>query len=384
MSQRDDLRRRLAPVANRMSAWMHQSSWPLWWRRARLANGAFREVLDFEGNPDTSTESRVRVQARQVFSFALARRLGWREDALEHDLSESLRRFRLTCFREDGIAGRRVDIERGELIDNTPDLYDNAFCVLALAACRQVLDPALTESAWRQLLASLDEHMAVDAGQGFHEFLPPPDTRRQNPHMHLFESLLLLYEATGDDSVRERAERLFAFIEERFFDQSQNVVSEHVDAQRTAVATYEPGHSMEWVWLLGYRARLFNTDLHPFAVSLYEHFLAAGMPEGRTPMALTTANAPQDMTRRLWSQTESLKAHLCMLELGPGEGRAAAAARAHAAADAIASDWLTNTVDGGWRDRFDEHGRAVADNMPASTGYHLYLAISELARLANN
>ncbi len=373
----------LTAVAERLLAWMHEQSWPLWWRAARLDNGAFREVLDFDGRAVADDTSRVRVQARQIFSFALAQRLGWNEPGLQAGLASSLERFLATCFGSDGVAGRRVDIQSGELRDETPDLYDNAFCVLALAACRQVLAPARVDEAVGRLLTSIDGTLGRDDGEGYHEFLPPPTARRQNPHMHLFESLLLLYDATRDEAVAHRAATLFAFIEERFFDRRQAVVSEEVESPGASVADYEPGHSMEWVWLLGYRARLTGLPLHAFAPRLYEHYIGAGVAEGLTPMGLTTANQPVDATRRLWSQTESLKAHLCMLELGPDALRADAGRRALECAVAIEDEWLTGTCPGGWRDHFDAEGVCIARDMPASTGYHLYLAIAELSRIAS-
>jgi mannose-6-phosphate isomerase len=84
----------------------------------------------------------------------------------------------------------------------------------------------------------------------------------------------------------------------------------------------------------------------------------------------------------LWSQTETLKGHLCIAELGYRQHRVNAIAAAANCASDIHDHWLDAPVRGGWLDQFDEKGEVIATGMPASTGYHLYLAIAELTRVA--
>ena len=407
----------LLEAAGRLDGWMREQAWPLWWRRGRHPSGAFFEALDFAGHPLASGESRVRVQARQLFSFLLAAKLGWRQPGLGDELAASAARFLGACFRADGLAGRVVDIERGALIDDRPDLYDNAFCLLALAHSRKALGASVADAAIGRLLQSLDQRLAGPNGEGYREFFPSPalqernapsskaadsrtaapspGLRRQNPHMHLFESLLALYGQTGSGAVRQRAESLLNFISRRFFDLQGNFVREVAPSPEDS---FEPGHSMEWVWLLGHRARLFGVELHRFALPLYQRAWAAAPVAGRTPLRLPCSRAPaaaplpetppgnrgsSDPSCRLWAQAETLKAHLCMVEHGPPEMAATAAQCAAQCAEAIGERWLSGTCPGGWVDHLDAHGRRIAGTMPASTGYHLYLAISELSRVAH-
>ena len=406
----------LLEAAGRLDGWMREQAWPLWWSRGRHPNGAFFEALDFAGHPLASGESRVRVQARQLFSFLLAAKLGWRQPGLRDGLAASAARFLGTCFRADGLAGRRIDIERGELIDDEPDLYDNAFCLLALAHSREALGASVADAAIGRLLESLDQRLAQPNGEDYRESspnlasqernapsskaadsrtaAPSPGRRRQNPHMHLFESLLALHGETGNGAVRQRAESLLDFISRAFFDLRGNFVREVAPSTEDS---FEPGHSMEWVWLLGHRARLFGVELHPFALPLYQRAWAAAPVAGRTPLRLPCSRAPgasplpempsgnsgsSDPSCRLWSQAETLKAHLCMVEHGPPELAAAAAPRAAQCADAIGERWMSGVCPGGWVDHLDAHGSRIARTMPASTGYHLYLAVSELSRVA--
>ena len=346
------------------------------------------------------------VQARQLFGFMLAEQRGWRAQGLAEELAASADWFVDNCFRPDGLAGRRIDIERGLLLDDRPTLYDNAFCLLALAQGRKILGEARAGTLIGQLLGSLDRHLGLAEGDGWRESIPAPKRRLQNPHMHLFEALLVLYDQTRSDAAHRRAEALLGFIGQRFFDRQGHLVREAVlpgaqadeaggnSAERTqgggdghigdqgGEEGYEPGHSMEWVWLLGYRARLFGAPLHEFALPLYQRACAASTGAARTPMRLAADNSPIDANCRLWAQAESLKAHLCMFELGPPNLAAAAGERSLACAEAILGRWLVGVAPGGWMDRVGADGKPAAETMPASTGYHLFLAISELSRVA--
>ena len=373
--------KKLARLAEQYQDWAVGESLPLWWKANRLANGAFYEALDFEGRPVQEPLARVRVQARQIYAFALGWKLGFRKKSLPAKLERSVDRFLDTCLGPEGLPGRTVDVLSGALVDARPDLYNTGFALMALAQSRKLLDRRAADTRISRLLDSIDTHLAHEAGDGYREFLPANTIRLQNPHMHLFESLLVLYKATGNPDVQERAEGLLNFIRDTFFDPRAGVVQEKVNPTlEMSISEYEPGHSMEWVWLLGWRSRLFDLPLDPFAVRLYTHYVSAGFPEGETPMCLTVDQRPVDPSRRLWSQTEALKAHLAMAELGPPELAAPAVQRAIDCARAIRDDWLQPAVPGGWLDHFDADGNLVARDMPASMCYHLYVLAAELNR----
>jgi mannose-6-phosphate isomerase len=373
--------KKLSRLATRYETWLREASAPLWWKNDRLDNGAFYEALDFEGRPVTASRARVRVQARQIYSFALAWKLGFRKKSLPARLERSIERFLATCLGPEGLPGCEVDIEQGVLTDPKPDLYNTAFALMALAQSRKVLKGRFKDGHLSQLLDALDRHMAHEQGNGYREFLPAHSIRLQNPHMHLFESFLLLYKITGNPGLRNRAESLLNFMRDTFFDDAAGVVKEKVNpALEMNSGQYEPGHSMEWVWLLGWRSRLFDVPLDPFAVKLYTQTVGAGIPEGQTPMVLTVDHQAVDPSCRLWSQTESLRAHLAMAELGPSELSAPALERAVICARAIFDDWLKPAVPGGWLDHFDANGELIAADMPASMCYHVWGLVLEMRR----
>ena len=375
--------KKLAKSSRKLDGWMREHAWPLWWKKGRLDNGTFFEALDFDGNPAPGSVARVRVQARQIYSLALAWKLGFRKKSLPKKLELSIDRFLDTCLGPEGLPGMLVDIESGKMTDPQPNLYVTAFSLLALAQSRKVLGWQDVDAKIERLLAAVDKHLAYPGDNGYREKLPANTVRLQNPHMHLYESLLTLFKVTKDPQVQDRAENLLGFVKDTFFDRQSGVVHEKVNPTlEMAAGDYEPGHSKEWVWLLGWRARLFDMPLDPFAVQLYEKYRASGIPEGEAPLCLTVDHKPVDPTRRLWSQTESLKAHLTIAELGPPDLAEEALSRAVKCANTIYGNWLNTDCPGTWYDHFDENGKMIAKDVPASMCYHLYVMVMELKRSA--
>ena len=373
--------KKLLKISNKLDGWLREEAWPLWWKQGRKKNGLFYEALDFTGTPVPGDVARVRVQARQIYSMALAWKMGFRKKSLPKKLETSINRFYDSCIGPEGLPGMLVDIENGELTDPQPNLYVTAFTLMALAQSRKVLGGRTIDSKIGQLLDNIDRHLALPDGNGYRETLPSNTIRHQNPHMHLFESLLVLFKATSRADVHDRAESLLNFMQDTFFDSRSGVVQEKVNPNLEMTASqYEPGHSMEWIWLLGLRSRLFKVPLDPFAVRLYVHYRSAGIPPGQAPMCMTVDHKAVDPTRRLWSQTESLKAHLTIAELGPAELALPALHDAIECAENIHDEWLDTEYRGTWYDHLDANGELIAKDVPGSMCYHLYLMVMELSR----
>jgi mannose/cellobiose epimerase-like protein (N-acyl-D-glucosamine 2-epimerase family) len=375
--------KQLQAIADQLRDWMFDHAWPLWSAQGLHESYRFHETLDFAGCPSGDHESRVRTQARQVYSFALAYQLGWNRELAANIVMRAVPVLLDSVFREDGIAGRRIDVETGRLTDATGDLYDTAFCLMALAQSRDIIGYAFADEHIGLVLGSVDKELRLEAANGYRESLPEPLSRLQNPHMHFFESLLLILEKTRNTDILERAEELYEFINRLFFDRDARLIREAITVEGSDVSSgYDPGHSMEWVWLMGYRSRLCGCELPDFAYDLYERACEANVRYGNTRMRLSTDDHLVDSTVRLWSQTETLKGHLCIAELGRAQNSVSAIDAAAKCASDIHDYWLDAPVRGGWLDQSDEKGELVATGMPASTGYHLYLAIAELARVA--
>lgn len=358
-------------------AWLMEACFPLWAARGVMPGG-FAEALDLQHRSLDNPLVRVRVQARQTYVFAEALRLGWKPVRAEALVKLGLNTLQSSCRREDGLFGRRLDLETGELTDPVADLYDTAFAFYALANSRDVA-PALVDALLEQTCAAISIYLTHPAG-GYIESLPEPDHRLQNPHMHLFEATLALIQTTGYEKHRARARSLYDLFNTHFFDQKTGTLGERFSRGDWSIPDgdagniIEPGHHFEWVWLLHAYAHTLSVEVSPAASTLYKFACATLDPEGRAVQSCTRDGRLVDTSRRTWTQTEALKAHLAMHLTGERE----AEARAIRSFDILMDEYLT--PEGGWIDHYDGDGQVISQNMPASTGYHVVLAFLELIK----
>lgn len=345
------------------------------------ACGRFEERLALSGERLPDAPLRLMSQARQIHAYALAARRGWHDGLplIERAYHAMIRDF----HRRDGSPGWVYSIRRdGSVADTCRDLYGHAFALLAIASYAEATGRREALALAEETLAFIDSDMVAAQGGGFVEQLPPASNpRRQNPHMHLFESLLALWECSGDARYLERASRLFELFANRLFRPDPGVLGEYFTddlrpAEGVAGAIVEPGHHHEWVWLLRRFEAASGCDVQVFVDALYGHadrygFDAGGMIHGE----LLADGTPRAGPCRIWPVTEAIRSNLIEARHGrsQGEGRAAALAVL------LRERFLTTELAGGWRDKLDHDGRCMNEFMPASTLYHLMGAIDELS-----
>lgn len=367
--------------ADLVLSWLFDACFPLWASAGPDPRGGFRERLTLEGAPIDDAQTRVRVQARQTFVFAQAALMGWRRDTALDLVRRGAGIMLEGCRRPDFLFGKMMRAGGG-LADPQPDLYDNAFCLMALAwAARALGEGRLLDEADRTL-AALDAQMAHPFG-GYLETLPKTLPRRQNPHMHLFEAALALHAADPSRGYLARADAIAALLQEKFLDAATGALREFFDDEWTPAAgpegaIVEPGHMFEWSWLLGGYAKAKGVAPLAAQRTLYAAALPFADARGLAPQTADRHGRIRDGSRRTWPQTEALKAHLATLEAGD----AAAAARADLVLSSLFTDYLDGVPKGLWRDHFDGDGRMLAQDAPASTGYHIVLALTEYVRVA--
>ena len=363
--------------------WLLDACFPLWSERGTFGCG-FLEALDLQHRPIEVGAARVRVQARQTYVFAVAQGLGWSSRHGGGLVQLGLEAMEKNCRREDGLFGRQLDLTTGNLTDETADLYDTAFGLYALSNVHllalengQEALAGRAQALIEETVTALDAQL-TDATGGYAESLPKPDYRKQNPHMHLFEASLHLAASTGIAHHRQRADELHDLCVKHFIDPDTGTLGEFFvpgswqipDGEAGAVV--EPGHQFEWVWLFSEHARLAGTKPRPEAQGLYSFACRTLDEEGRVFQSCKRDGTPVDASRRTWQQTEALKAHIAMWRAGDG----AAGARAVASFDVLMDEYLT--PEGGWIDHYEADGLVRADKMPASTGYHVVLALLDL------
>ncbi len=364
--------------------WLFESCFPFWAEHGVSRAGLFPEALTLDGDPLPAPTTRVRVQARQTYIFAEAWRLGWQRERAARLVEAGLTTLAGPALRADGLAGRLLAADGTGLHDNTADLYDAAFVLFALAELARGPGPAASAlTAASGLLGALDRLARDHQHGGYHEALPAPAERLQNPHMHLLEACLSLHRVDPAGGHLGRAGEIIGLFETRFTAGPGGLLGERFLPDWSGPApgaedSVEPGHQFEWVWLLHAYARAAGQPVSDQAERLYAFACSTLDASGRAVMDVARSGAIRDGSRRTWVQTEALKAHLALFE---ATGAARFAAAASQSFDLLMDDYLT--PEGGWIDHIDAAGLPVATKMPASTGYHVVLALSELLRLAD-
>jgi len=358
---------------------MLDAMFPLWAHHGVAPSGLFADRLTLQHRFLPTQKTRARVQARQTYVFASALEMGWSSDRAGALISNGLSALeRARCAR--GAVGHLVSMETGELVTGGGDLYDTAFALFALAHASTYRADALETAA--DILKALDTHFRDTENGGYAETLPRPHDRDQNPHMHMLEACHALFKATGDQAHLARGEEIVRLFETRMTDHPTGTLCERfamdwspLEAESDDII--EPGHQLEWVWLLGCHARLTGQAVSTSLRPLYETACATLDGKGRVLQRVRRDGTPIDASRRTWQQTDALKAHLTLFEM---TAEALYAERAMTSFHILMDEFLT--PEGGWMDQFDAHGAPVADSMTAATGYHVVLAFRELMRVS--
>jgi mannose-6-phosphate isomerase len=354
----------LPAAAAWFDGWLREAALPLWAAAGvDPASGRFREALTWAGVPH-DPRYRARAQARQAFVYATAAADGiegpWLAVA-----ERGFERFLSRAQRGDGLFAAILDLDGGP-IDRAAYLYEHAFVLLAAAA----LGHAGLARDVRDRLAAFRH----DAG-GFRE--PGPHPFQANALMHLLEAALAGEAADGDAGWAAMADELAELALSRFIDPATGALSEFYDRDWRRLSgeagLIEPGHQFEWAWLLEqWGAARGRADAQEAARGLF-HVGRLGFDPTRNVVmnALADDLSVRDAGARLWPQTEHLKVALIL-------GDEAAALQA---ANGLAP-YLDTTVRGVWRERMRADGSFIEEPSPATSFYHLFLAIRELTRAA--
>ncbi|BBE70508.1 AGE family epimerase/isomerase [Oharaeibacter diazotrophicus] len=374
-------------VRDRLTSWLHLEALPTWAAfGVDHVNGGFHEVVglrcEIEARP-----RRVRVVARQIFSFAVAGRLGW-GGPWRRIVDEGLDWFLAHCVKPDGTVRMLVAAD-GKALDDTFNLYDQAFALFALAAAASVAsDRAKAEDAALKLRAALHATWKHPVA-GFEEASPRTLPLKANPHMHMFEACLAWEEAGGDATWSALADEIAELCLAKLIDPAAGGwLKEFFDGDWApmpgeAGRIVEPGHHFEWAWLLTrWGVKRSRPDAIRAAGRLVELGEEPGVDRARgvAIMEMLEDGGVRDGTARLWSQTERLKGHVALA----GVATDAAARDEHFAAAAAAGEAMLRFFDvdtpGLWRDRMEVDGSFRVEPAPASSFYHVICAIEELEK----
>ena len=360
----------LSKSSARLKGWCAQRALPYWAEHGQRPDKSWVEHLHLDGTADLAAERRWRVLARQVYVYAKATSLGWYDG----------RSVAVSTYKKMKSTGyvHRVS-PTGMIINPVRDLYDHAFYVLSASSLYGLTKEEAYLREAEELLTWIETNLAHPSG-GWKEsdVAGQTDARRQNPHMHLFEASLFLYGVTKDPKHLRFAQRVYDLFETYFYD--SGTISEFFAADWTLASgatgqTAEPGHAVEWIWLLGEYHKATGVEVAAYQATLYQR---AQIGRG------WFLNDEEDKsgsirreTKRLWVQTEVIKAHLAMSEAGVIGAREMASATI----DALFPTYLTEN--GMWKDQINACGANIATTIPVSTFYHILCMASEAERIAS-
>lgn len=357
--------------------WFIAHALPLWAAAGVDPSGGFFESLSLAG-VGMPGRRRVRVQCRQIYTFTVAALRGWFPEG-EPVAARGFDRLLETAVPDGGARGCVHTLhDDGSVDQQLRDLYDQAFLLLACAARIKAADDARALTLAGNTLAFLDREFASPHG-GFRENDRGGHPRRQNPHMHLFEALLALYDATGDAATLGRARDVEGLFRARMFDATEGVLREYFNDDWSLIDKVsdrvEPGHMAEWVALLDrYEGRTGETRTS-LKKALYQGAIRHRLPgEPFLPNAAVAGARPAKASRRLWPQTELLRAAVIL-----GEEADAALIGA-----ALLKTYFAVEPQGLWTDEFDADGEPVAAPVPASILYHILEAVGAASDARQN
>jgi mannose-6-phosphate isomerase len=364
--------------------WMKETALPFWGGVAVDARrGGFHERLDLSGVPVLDVPRRLMVQGRQLYVFSHAALLGWHGDGRQ--LADRCVDYLLSSFyRADGKPGWAFSrAPNGAIANPMRDAYGHAFVLLGLAWYYRLTRDARILPVIDDTIRFLDEGLVSSKG-GYRDAEPAPDTiRRQNPHMHLLEAFLALYEATGRDQYRDHAMGMFKLFAAHFFQPKTGTLCEYLTEELAPQPgqkgnVVEPGHHYEWVWLLRQLQRLAGEEVGTYTAALYKYADTHGWDrEGLIVDELGSAGNVITPSRRTWPLTEAAKANIA-------EGERAAGLFDEKAAHCftnLAGRFLGTPIKAGWMDRITASGEPMANFIPASTLYPVFCALAEAFRV---
>jgi mannose-6-phosphate isomerase len=367
-----------AEVCAQLTEWLLDHALPLWWKLgADHVRGGFHESLRVDGSA-TEDPRRARLHPRQIYAYSVAAQMSWNgpvDTIVRHGVSYFLQHY----SRPDWLFRTLVAAD-GRPIDDSAVLYDQSFALLGLAAAYDELDDLELRDRARELESELHRQLQHPLA-GFEESALHTQPLLSNSHMHLLESALAWMDLDHQLRWQQLAGGIVELALSRFVDAAGFVreffARDWTPAAGEAGRIVEPGHQFEWAWLLlRWADRSGDRRCRDTGLRLIDLAETHGVDRKRGVAinSIRDDGLVLDAAARLWPQTERIKAACIAAEATQDSQRLVAATEA---ARALLK-YLDTPVKGLWHDLMKADGSFADTLVPASSLYHIVVAIAEL------
>lgn len=385
-------------VADELESFLLETYAP---RQLRLfrddAHGGFHEALDEGGRPSSYAQKRLLVTCRQLYVASHAT-IATRDSGRLHLSSEFAEvahhgfQFLSDRYRDPRHDGWYFSVTRtGQPLDTKKDLYAHAFVLFAASYYYRATGERDALGVADRTLELLDERLRDHDDIGYfeeadHDWDPTrsaPLPRRQNPHMHLLEACLAAARFTEQDHYRSAAAELRDWFEQKWLDPTTGTLREFFGADWSPHPTrgeiVEPGHHFEWNWILHEHAALTgDSEAQRLGDALANWAERRGHDDdGLVFDELDTAGRVISGSKRIWPQLEAIKSAAAQVirEAATEPGRVV---RLGECLDRVFDAFVLPS--GSWIEQRDRERRVLRPELPGSTGYHIFFALSEAIR----
>ena len=310
------------------------------------------------------------VQARQIFVYSEAARLGLMPEGLsiagrgfafllKHGAPEGVRRGFVHSLHS-----------HGDVQDATRDLYGHAFLLLAFSGFYRASGEPRAKQALDDTIQAIDM-LRHPSALGYREDSTGKLPRRQIRTCICWKPTLLPMLRLARLTCWNGLVRWWSFSRSTFFAAGRLLeffTEDLTPAPPPNGDVVEPGHHLQWVWLLKAYGRASGRDMSGAMQSLYNTAASAGTEtaSGLLYNEIWRDGGIKDAAKRLWPQTEQVKADLALGLSGANE-----------AMERLFRYFMDLAPPGLWIERLDAKNVPLILPVPASSLYHLFLAFSE-------
>lgn len=269
-------------------------------------------------------------QARLIYTFSAGYRhteatdpaaAGRFAQAAEHGV-----RFLQDTMADEDAGGWIWRVQRdGAALEPVKHTYGHAFVIFGLSEYARAMGRIEPARLAQRTLEVLQER-ALGPGGGFWTLMDrhwqPIDRRRgQNPHMHLLEACMSLYDAMGGATLQNGAVQLADLASTRFVHPRYGCLEEYFEEDWSRLSDEEAapiqvGHQFEWCWLLNRLAdRTGQEHWRDLGDKLLEWGLRYGTDRQHGVFFNTCSREgdPIDTSKSHWVTSEALRALLYLI-----------------------------------------------------------------------